>query len=42
MALDWDYNKERLYGFESFKDKDIYIDVLAALPDNLKVLLYSH
>ena len=34
MALDWDYNEERLYGFASFKDKDIYIDVLAALPDN--------
>tara|TARA_B110000285_G_C14708244_1_gene416577 strand:- start:310 stop:513 length:204 start_codon:yes stop_codon:yes gene_type:complete len=42
MALDWDYNKEKLYGFESFKDRDIYIDVLASLPDNQKVLLYSH
>ena len=41
MALDWDYDKDRLYGFESFTDKDIYIDHLAALPDNSKVLLYN-
>lgn len=42
MALDWDYERERLYGFESFKDKDTYIDIITALPDNSKVLLYSH
>ena len=42
LALDWDYEKERLYGFESFKDKDVYIDVLAALPDNSKVILYNN
>ena len=41
MAFDWDFNKDRLYGFESFKDKDVYIDVIAALPDNSKDLLYS-
>ena len=41
MALDWDYEKERLYGFESFKDKDVYIDVITAMPDNTKVMLYS-
>ena len=34
MALDWDYDKERLYGFESFNDKDVYIDVMTSLPDN--------
>lgn len=42
MALDWDYEKERLYGFESFKDKDIYIDVMTALPDNSKVLMWNN
>ena len=42
MALDWDYVKGRLYGFESFKDKDVYIDVVTALPDNSKVLLYNN
>lgn len=41
MALDWDYTKERLYGFESFTDKDINIDVITALPDNRRVLLYN-
>ena len=47
MALDWDYEQERLYGFESFKDKDqrdkriqADIDLIASLPDNGKVLLY--
>ena len=42
MALDWDYESDSLFGFESFKDKEVYIDVLAALPDNNKVLLYSN
>jgi len=42
MALDWDYEKERLYGFESFKDKDVFIDVVTALPDNTKVLLWNN
>jgi hypothetical protein len=42
MALDWDYNQEMIYGFESFSDNEIYIDVIGALPDNNKVLLYSH
>lgn len=23
MALDWDYSKERLYGFESFTDREV-------------------
>lgn len=42
MALDWDFDQEMIYGFESFSDNEIYIDVVAALPDNNKVLLYSH
>lgn len=42
MALDWDYESESLFGFESFKDKEVYIDVITALPDNNKVLLYSN
>ena len=42
MALDWDYNQEMIYGFESFSDNEVYIDVIGALPDNNKVLLYSH
>jgi len=42
MAFDWDFTKERLYGFESFKNKDVYIDVIAALPDNSKILLFSN
>ena len=41
MALDWDYVKERLYGFESFKDKDIYVDALSALPDNSRAVFYN-
>lgn len=41
MALDWDYDKERLYGFESFRDRETYIDIITALPDNSKVLLYQ-
>ena len=42
MALDWDFQKEKIYGFESFRDGDVYIDVVAALPDNSKVLFYSN
>ena len=42
MALDWDYESDSLFGFESFKDKENYVDVVAALPDNNKVLLYSN
>ena len=42
MALDWDYESNSLFGFESFKDKEVSIDVIAALPDNNKVLLYSN
>ena len=41
MALDWDYDQERLYGFESFTEKDKYIDVLTSLPDNMKILMYN-
>lgn len=42
MALDWDFTKEKIYGFESFRDGEVYIDVVAALPDNSKVLFYSN
>jgi hypothetical protein len=42
MALDWDYELDRLYGFESFRDKEVYIDSIAALPDNNKVMLYQN
>jgi hypothetical protein len=42
MALDWDFDQEMIYGFESFSDNEVYIDVVAALPDNYKMLLYSH
>ena len=42
MALDWDFTNEKIYGFESFRDGDVYIDVVAALPDNSKVLFYSN
>ena len=42
MAMDWDFDQEMIYGFESFSDNEIFIDVVAALPDNNKVLLYSH
>ena len=31
-----------IYGFESFSDNEIFIDVVGALPDNNKILLYSH
>lgn len=41
MALDWDFSKERLYGFESFTDNNMQIDLVAALPDNRKVLFYN-
>jgi len=40
MALDWDYESHRLYGFESFRDKEIFIDIVSALPDNNKVFFY--
>ena len=42
MALDWDYESHRLYGFESFRDKDMVIDLVSSLPDNNKVFFYSN
>lgn len=50
LALDWDYQDEKLYGFESFKDKDhrdtavtmgYEIDVISSLPDNSQIMLYQ-
>ena len=40
LALDWDFDKERLYGFETFKDLTESVDIVTALPDNSQVMFY--
>lgn len=40
LSLDWDFDAERLYGFETFKEQEHATDIVAALPDNSHILFY--
>ena len=41
MAFDFNTQDGHLYGFETFKEGSIYVDLIAAIPDNTRVLFYS-
>ena len=41
MALDWDDESGRLFGFEAFKDMATPVDIVTALEDNSQVYFYS-
>lgn len=41
LAFDFNPHDGHLYGFETFKEGAIYIDLIASIPDNTRVLFYS-
>jgi len=41
LALDWDFDLSRLYSFESWRERDFSLNLIAALPNNHKIVLYS-
>ena len=40
ISLDYDPKHDRLYGFETFRDVENFVDLIAALPDNTRSFFY--
>jgi len=41
LAFDYNTLDGHLYGFETFKEGALHVDLVASIPDNSRVLFYS-